>query len=61
MYLCMCECVLSHVQLDPIDWSPPRCPVCGIFRQEYWSGLPFPPPGDLGRRILYHCATWETL
>ena len=19
----------------------------GIFRQEYWSGLPFPPPGDL--------------
>ena len=21
--------------------------VCGIFLQEYWSGLPFPPPGDL--------------
>ena len=19
----------------------------GYFRQEYWSGLPFPPPGDL--------------
>ena len=19
----------------------------GLFRQEYWSGLPFPPPGDL--------------
>ena len=19
----------------------------GVFRQEYWSGLPFPPPGDL--------------
>ena len=19
----------------------------GFFRQEYWSGLPFPPPGDL--------------
>ena len=19
----------------------------GIFRQEYWSGLPLPPPGDL--------------
>ena len=18
----------------------------GLFRQEYWSGLPFPPPGD---------------
>ena len=21
--------------------------VHGFFRQEYWSGLPFPPPGDL--------------
>ena len=19
----------------------------GFFREEYWSGLPFPPPGDL--------------
>ena len=19
----------------------------GFFRQEYWSGIPFPPPGDL--------------
>jgi len=19
----------------------------GLFRQEHWSGLPFPPPGDL--------------
>ena len=19
----------------------------GFFRQEYWSGVPFPPPGDL--------------
>ena len=19
----------------------------GLFRQEYWNGLPFPPPGDL--------------
>ena len=42
-------------------------------RQEYWSGLPFPTPGDLlfrglkprshisciGRQILYHRATWE--
>ena len=41
----------------------------GLLRQEYWSGLPSPPPGDLldpgiepaslnvsciGRRILYH-------
>ena len=40
----------------------------GFSRQEYWSGLPFPSPGDLpdrdqtlisyvsciGRRVLYH-------
>ena len=27
---------------DPMDCSPPV-----FFRQEYWSGLPCPPPGDL--------------
>ena len=34
----------------------------GLSRQEYWSGLPFPPPGDLpiqqsnlGLRCLLHC------
>ena len=32
---------------DPVDYSPPRSPVHGISRQEYWSGLPFPSPGDL--------------
>ena len=30
-----------------MDYSLPGSSVCGIFRQEYWSGLPFPPPGDL--------------
>ena len=30
------------------DGSPPGSSVCGIFfRQEYWSKLPFPSPGDL--------------
>ena len=32
---------------DPMDYSPPGSSVHGISRQEYWSGLPFPPPGDL--------------
>ena len=43
----------------------------GFPKQEYWSSLPFSPPGDLpdlgiepcisctGRQILYHWATWE--
>ena len=32
----------------PMDCSLPGSSVHGGFsRQEYWSGLPFPPPGDL--------------
>ena len=42
-------CVLSRVQLVAILWTvahqPP--PSMGFFRQEYWSGLPFPSAGDL--------------
>ena len=29
-----------------MDCSPPGS-VLEFSRQEYWSGLPFPPPGDL--------------
>ena len=32
---------------DPMDCSPPTPPSMGFSRQEYWSGLPFPSPGDL--------------
>ena len=32
---------------DPMDCSP-QAPLSMAFsRQEYWSGLPFPSPGDL--------------
>ena len=32
---------------DPMDCCPPGSSVLGtFFRQGYWSGLPFPPPGD---------------
>ena len=30
-----------------MDCSPPGFSVCGISRQEYWSGQSFPSPGDL--------------
>ena len=30
-----------------MNCSPPGSSVHGIFHQEYWSGLPFPCPGDL--------------
>ena len=50
-------CTLTHQVLPSMRFS----------RQEYWSGVPFPPPGEsswpcvscIGRQILYHWATWE--
>ena len=32
---------------DLIDCNLPGSSVHGFSRQEYWSGLPFPSPGDL--------------
>ena len=33
---------------DPTDCIPCQAPLSmGFSRQEYWSGLPCPPPGDL--------------
>ena len=29
---------------DPTDGSPPGSTILGFFRQEHWSGLPFPSP-----------------
>ena len=64
-------CVLGHVQLFATPWIV-DCQALlstGFPRQEYWSGLPFPSPGDLpntgikpvsltspalGRQALYH-------
>ena len=71
-----CVYVLSRVWLFATPWTVAhQAPLSmGFSRQEYWSGLPFPSPGDLpnpgtearlscvsctGRQILYHCATWE--
>ena len=59
--VCVCDtqnlyrgpaCMLSHfshVQLFAIPWTVAhQAPLSlGFFRQEYWSGLPFPPPADL--------------
>ena len=40
---------LSRVQLFATPWTVARQapPSMGFSRQEYWSGLPFPSPGDL--------------
>ena len=40
---------LSHVQLFAAPWTVAHQtpPAMEFFRQEYWSGLPFPSPVDL--------------
>ena len=40
---------LSHVRLFATLWTVAHQapPSMGVSRQEYWSGLPFPSPGDL--------------
>ena len=42
-------CMLSHVQLFETSWTVAnQVPLSmGFSRQEYWSGLPCHPPGDL--------------
>ena len=68
LQLCLTLC-------DLMDFSPPGSSSMGFFRQEYWSGLSFPPPGDLpslgieptslmfstlAGRFFITSATWET-
>ena len=70
----MHECVLSHFSRSRLFVTPwtvaHQTPLSmGFSRQEYWSGLPCPPPGGLpnpgmepasvniscvGRWVLYH-------
>ena len=45
----MCVKLLSHVQLFATPWTVAhQAPLSTAFsREEYWSGLPYPPPMDL--------------
>ena len=69
--VCVCVCVFScslvSDSLWPMDCSTAAPLSMGFPRQEYWSGRPFPSPGDLPspgiepashllhcRQILYH-------
>ena len=64
LYLVMCACsVVSDSFATPWTVAHQVPLSMGFSKQEYWSGLPFPPPGDLpdpgmeleslGKRILY--------
>ena len=48
--------MLSRVQLCAAEWTVARqSPLSlGFSRQEYWSGLPFPSPGDLPEPGIEH-------
>ena len=76
--VCVCVCVRAHALscFHCVRLHTTLCIVArqaalsmGFFRQEYWSGFPCPPPGDLsnsgiepesltstyfGGRVLYH-------
>ena len=47
--------VITHfwVFCDPLDYSPPGSSVMGFPRQECWSGLPFPTPGDFSNPGIF--------
>ena len=49
--VCVCVCVLTAQQCltlcEAVDCSCQAPLSTGFSRQEYWSGLPFPSPGDL--------------
>ena len=45
VYVCVKSLQLHLTLCDVMDCSPPG--LQGFSRQEYWTGLPCPPPGDL--------------
>ena len=56
LYMCIHADSLSHVWVFgtpcTVTHQPPLS--MGFFRQEYWSGIPFPSPGDLPNPGIEH-------
>ena len=61
----VCTCVLRHVRffVTPLTVARQAPHSMGFSRQECWSGLPFPTPGDLptqGLKLcLWHPLRWQ--
>ena len=57
VWVCVCVCVLvarsCPTLCNPMDCVAHQAPLSIEFsRQEYWSGLPFPSPGDLPEPVI---------
>ena len=52
--MCCCVYVLSRVQLFVTPWTVAHQPPLSMefSKQEYWSGLPLPPPGGLPNSVI---------
>ena len=67
LFICICVCVcalkLCPTLCDLMNYSLPGSSVHGISRQEYWSGLPFPPLGIFliqgWNQCLLHLLHWQ--
>ena len=62
--VCVYLCVLSHVRLFAAPRTVARQALLSVefFRQEYWSGVLFLPPGDLpnsGNLRLSRLLHWQ--
>ena len=56
---CFC-CLVAQSYLTLFDSMDCNSSVHGICQAEYWSGLPFSPPGDLPDRELEpKCPAWQ--
>ena len=64
-YTCAKLLQLCWTLCDPMGYSPPGSSIHGFSRQKYWywSGLPFPSPGDLSdpgiKPMLFFLLCWH--
>ena len=62
----MCACMLSCVWVFVTLWTVAHKSLLsmGLSGQQYWSGLPFPPPEDLpdrGIKPTFHLLHWRQI
>ena len=60
IHICVLSCI-GYVQVFAAPWTVAhQAPLSmGFSRQEHWSGLPCPPPGDHPKPCLLHILHWQ--